>query len=196
MNKGLIFVGGFALGFVSGWMLLKTAYQRIAEEEIDEVRERYHKRTEHLKEESEKKFDDAVSAFKKYSGDKEEDDLPFVYEEEGEHPYIISPNDFGEYDDYNTITLTFYEDGVLTDENDEPLDVELIGAKNLEYFGVYEEDAVYIRSDPRKSDYEILRVHQNHEDILEHMPPLPVMDVTGDHLIVNDEFEVREEDEE
>ena len=195
MNRAIIFAGGFALGFVSGWMLLKSSYKRIAEEEIEEVRERYRKRAERVEKETGKKVDDAVTAFKKYSSEKSEDDLPFVYDEV-EHPYIISPSDFQEYEDYNSITLTFYEDGVLTDENDEPLDVDIIGAKNLEYFGVYEEDAVYIRSDARKTDYEILRVHQDHEDVLEHMPPLPVMDVTGDHLIVNDEFEKREEDEE
>ena len=195
MNRAIIFAGGFAIGFVSSWMLLKSSYKRIAEEEIEEVRERYRKRAERVEKETGKKVDDAVTAFKKYSSEKSEDDLPFVYDEV-EHPYIISPSDFQEYEDYNSITLTFYEDGVLTDENDEPLDVDIIGAKNLEYFGVYEEDAVYIRSDARKTDYEILRVHQDHEDVLEHMPPLPVMDVTGDHLIVNDEFEKREEDEE
>ena len=72
----------------------------------------------------------------------------------------------------------------------------MVGRKNLEYFGVYEEDAVYIRDDTRKIDYEVLRVNENHEDKLEHMPSIAVMDVTGDHLIVNDEFELAESEEE
>lgn len=190
MNKGIIFVGGFAIGFVGGWYLLKDTYKRMAEDEIEAVRERYLKWAERKRHEAEETEQKAEEAFKKY-------EAPFVNEDPViEHPYIISPIDFGEDEEYTRITLHFHQDGVLAGEDDEPVDVEMVGRKNLEYFGVYEEDAVYIRDDTRKIDYEVLRVNENHEDKLEHMPSIAVMDVTGDHLIVNDEFELAESEEE
>ena len=36
-------------------------------------------------------------------------------------PYVITPEQFGEYDEYGTKTLTYYADNVLTDEIDNPI---------------------------------------------------------------------------
>ena len=63
MNKGIIFVGGFAIGFVGGWYLLKDTYKRMAEDEIEAVRERYLKwaeRKRHEAEETEQKAEEAL----------------------------------------------------------------------------------------------------------------------------------------
>ncbi len=79
--------------------------------------------------------------------------------ENKETPYVISPEEFGELDGYEKISLTYYADGVLADEDDEPVDdIEDIVGDGLEHFGEYgEEDSVFVRSDMRKCDYEILR---------------------------------------
>ena len=73
-------------------------------------------------------------------------------------PYVIAPEKFMEHDDYDTISLTYYSDNVLADEDNEIIeDVEgVVGEDSLNHFGEYEDDAVYVRNDARKVDYEIL----------------------------------------
>lgn len=84
-------------------------------------------------------------------------------------PYIIEPTEFGAYEDYECISLTFYADGVLTDENDEKLSDEdiadTIGANFANSFGEYEDDSVHIRNDSRRCDYEILYDSRNYSDV-------------------------------
>lgn len=61
-------------------------------------------------------------------------------------------------DGYERISLTYYADGVLADEDNEPVDdIEEIVGDGLEHFGEYEEDSVFVRNDAKKCDYEILR---------------------------------------
>lgn len=76
-------------------------------------------------------------------------------------PYVISPEEFGDMDDYDEISLTYYSDGFLVDDNDELLDAkeieDAIGWDALDRFGEYEDDSVHVRNDRRKCDYEILR---------------------------------------
>ena len=75
-----------------------------------------------------------------------------------EAPYVISPDEFGEIEGYTQISLAYFDDGILSDENgviiDEPEDI--VGDA-LNHFGEYEEDSVFVRSDPKRCDYEILR---------------------------------------
>jgi hypothetical protein len=68
--------------------------------------------------------------------------------------------------------LTYYSDGVLTDENDEVLeDVEdIIGIDSLNHFGEYEEDSVYVRNDEKLCDYEILLDNRNYSDVYNERP--------------------------
>lgn len=74
-------------------------------------------------------------------------------------PYVIGPYDFGTLDDYHQVELTYYADGVLEDaEGNIVTDVdELIGEKSLYTFGEYEEDAVHVRNERLKTDFEILK---------------------------------------
>ena len=72
-------------------------------------------------------------------------------------PYVISPEEFDE-EGYETISLTYYADGVLADEQNFPIeDVEdTVGKDALNSFGEYEDDSVYVRDDDKGIDYEIL----------------------------------------
>lgn len=74
-------------------------------------------------------------------------------------PYIITPGEFGEFHDYETITLIYYSDGVLVDDNDEIIDEpdEIVGEGNLERFGEFDDNSLHIRNDQLKCDYEILK---------------------------------------
>lgn len=83
-------------------------------------------------------------------------------------PYVISPEVFGDEYDYDLYVYTYYADGVVTDEGDEPIEKEeldeLIGLDSLNTFGQYEEDAIYVRNEGLKIDYEILKDNSNYAD--------------------------------
>lgn len=87
-------------------------------------------------------------------------------------PYVIQPSDFGEFDDYEKISLTYTADGVLLDDMNEIVDdiEETVGEDSLEHFGEYEDDSVYVRNDAKKCDYEILLDQRNYQEIFETHP--------------------------
>lgn len=89
-----------------------------------------------------------------------------------DRPYVIQPSDFGEFDDYEKISLTYTADGVLLDDINEIVDdiEETVGEDSLEHFGEYEDDSVYVRNDAKKCDYEILLDQRNYQEILETQP--------------------------
>ena len=74
-------------------------------------------------------------------------------------PYVISPHEFGEKDGYECISLTYYADGIVTDDANEVLDnwPDLVGPDFMSHFGEYEDDSVFVRNEDRQTDYEILR---------------------------------------
>lgn len=78
---------------------------------------------------------------------------------EDERPYVISPDEFGEKDGYENVTLTYYADGVLTDYFDNVISNvdEVVGLDSLDHFGEYEDDVVFVRNEKMETDYEILR---------------------------------------
>lgn len=73
--------------------------------------------------------------------------------------YIVSPNEVGNIDEYEVISLTYYADGVLTDDGNEVVDdIEgTVGIKALNDFGKYEDDSVFVRNDRLKCYFEILK---------------------------------------
>lgn len=91
-------------------------------------------------------------------------------------PRVISMEDFGELDDYDEISLTYYADETLTDDTDHPMgedEIEdTIGRANLKRFEQCEGDAVYIRNDRLKADYEILLDERSYAEILRSKPYL------------------------
>lgn len=156
----LTFLLGAAAGSFVTWKLLKHRYEQIAQEEIDSVKEVYSQRFEKDIDEVEapKVNSDYDNLLKKegyidYSDVKKEEK-----EVAKKKPYVIPPEEFGE-NDYETISLTYYEDGVLTDDANYPIDdVEsIVGEDSLNHFGEYEDDSVFVRNDEMKIDYEILR---------------------------------------
>lgn len=84
-------------------------------------------------------------------------------EEEIEVPYTISDEEYIEENYYEKTSLVYFEnDGVFMDASS--LDIindgtELIGEPNLEMFGEYDEDTLYVRDDVSKTDYEVIMTH-------------------------------------
>ena len=81
-------------------------------------------------------------------------------------PYVISPYDFGELDDYSQVELTYYADGTLEDEDYEIIKdyEELIGRDALNTFGEYEDDAVFVRNEHLRADFQILKDYRTYEE--------------------------------
>lgn len=85
-------------------------------------------------------------------------------------PYVISPEEFDEIDEYETVSLTYYEgDGVLVDDVNEPFDEdeieEYVVPDFAEHFGEYEDDSVFVRNDFMKTDFEILKDQRSYSEI-------------------------------
>lgn len=187
----LAFIVGAGMGSVCTWKLLKRKYELIAQEEIDSVKAAYATREigkgfvesfrDRLKvaEDRTQKDEDDVD-FKKYASiiQKEgyTDYSRSVEEKKGEafveKPYVISPEEFGEFEEYEKISLTYYADKVLADENDEEVDDvdEIVGEESLNHFGEYEDDSVFVRNDRLKCDYEILLDQRNYSDVAKTRP--------------------------
>lgn len=87
-------------------------------------------------------------------------------------PYVITPDLFGETFDYDQISLIYYADGVLTDDNDQPVEdiANTVGVDFASHFGEYEDDSVFIRNDVLKNEYEILADRRSYSDIIKRKP--------------------------
>lgn len=177
ITKVLIFATGAAIGSAVTWKLLKTKYEQLANEEIESVKEVFSKN----KQADDSKEDDGDPVIARhyekiiadYAVEKEEKNQE--KEEKGEsknmghdRPYTISPNEFAELEDYEVCTLLYFQDEVLTDDDNNVIDDpdDIVGLTSLESFGEYEEDSVYVRNDKLKCDYEILRDYRNYSDVV------------------------------
>ena len=194
MQNLLYFVAGAAIGSVVTWKLIEKKYKDLADEEIESVIETFKNRKpritkDNVKEtvekvinkckESKETVEDIVTA-EGYSIENEEeidedDESNYTINVDNDievvTPYVITPEQFGEYNEYGTKTLTYYSDNVLTDEIDNPITSEemvtMIGPDALDHFGEYEDDSVYIRDEMNEMDYEILKSEKKFSEIPE-----------------------------
>lgn len=170
LSKIIIFAAGAVVGSAVTWKLTKDKYERMAQADIQAVRDLYNsKQKETLEADSETEEPDEPKeptrreVYAGVVGELGYGDLSSekIVEEEDDvsDPYIISPSEYGELD-YETESLWYYEgDGVVTTYFGEIIeDVEsLVGADFADHYGEYEEDSVHVRNDKLKTDFEILR---------------------------------------
>lgn len=184
MNKKMcnifMFLAGAAVGSVGTWLAVKGKYAKIAQEEIDSVKEAFSRRDSNSDKKRGSEDDDEYDTVKEYekqvsayttaaennteSGENDTDDRG--------KPYIISPEEFGEEGEYDTVNLTYYADGVLADEDDEEIDdVDgTVGSESLKSFGEYDDDAVHVRNDMTQCYYEILRDSRTYQEVTGYTP--------------------------
>lgn len=187
MNKTLsnlfIFTAGAAIGSAVTWKLVKDKYARLAQEEIEAVREVYMKHENDIREDeteepvvvpesvpefTEQERVDYANIANSYTNNNEKGVPKPV-----KRPYVISPDEFDE-NGYQTVSLTYYADGVVEDDfydtwDDNEID-EKIGRDSLNHFGEYEEDSVFVRNDEEETDYEILRDSRRYSDVPKQNP--------------------------
>lgn len=183
--KGLcIFAAGALAGAAVAARAVRDKYQQEAKEEIAEMREYYRElrknaktpnedtiveensEEEEEKEENDKndknEYDEIVKNYTNYTqyndietkeNKKEEKEERTNYE-----PFIIDVEEFGEDPTYDTATLTYYKDKVLTNDLDDVIDYSVAGEENLKIFDEHPDcKAIYVRDDIYMVDYEILR---------------------------------------
>lgn len=158
------FAVGALVGSAATCTFFKKKYEEIANDEIRSTEEVFQRKIDSLTSEIEEKkeYEKKASAYYTYS-EKEKGDEDTVKEN---RPYVITPDEF-EDSDYDLVSLIYYDDGVLTDENDNVIKNvdELVGLDSLTQFGKYEKDRVCVRNDKRKVDYEILSDSKKYSDI-------------------------------
>lgn len=116
--------------------------------EYDEIVKNYTNYTQYLSKAAAKYFDTETKENKK-----EEKEERTNYE-----PFIIDVEEFGEDPTYDTATLTYYKDKVLTNDLDDVIDYSVAGEENLKIFDEHPDcKAIYVRDDIYMVDYEILR---------------------------------------
>ena len=183
-----IFAAGALAGAAVAARAVRDKYQQEAEEEIAEMREYYRElrknaktpdedkivEEENIKEEKEEndknEYDEIVKGYTNYTqylskaaakyfdtetkeNKKEEKEERTNYE-----PFIIDVEEFGEDPTYDTATLTYYKDKVLTNDLDDVIDYSVAGEENLKIFDEHPDcKAIYVRDDIYMVDYEILR---------------------------------------
>lgn len=189
----IAFVSGVFVGMILGAQVVKDGYKDMADEEIASVKEAYARKYAPKSEDEE--VDEALRARAAAEMARNKPDLATVAQDFGtsdhhvdyaaishsgnnnpvdepidDGPVVISPDEVEDIEDYEVITLHYFNDGVLTDDNNILVDdVEsCVGSESLNHFGEYEEDSVYVRNDRLRTYYEILLQPGSYEDLIRH----------------------------
>lgn len=174
MKELFIFIAGLGIGSAITYKVLKDRY----DEDVEFVRNFWKNKSE-SKEVEEQPLENKKMGIVEYAAlikeneysDEEKKSNQDEKEDEDEindKPYIIDVDEFGIFDDYDSISLTYYSDGYVTDDGDNLMSndevEEAIGWMNLTHMGEEVQDALYIRNDIRKVDYEVLQVLDNYKE--------------------------------
>lgn len=195
LNNVLIFAAGAAIGSAVTWYFVKTKYEQIAQEEIDSVKEEFTKHRLDTFYDGPQDSDEAEAIEKndifedepvdglkqEYTGmvqklgyhnysdvepthmQKTQNDIS----EDVNGPRVIIPEEFGNTD-YKIVELTYWADGVVTDTKNKRIkDVDGLLGNTLARFGEYEPDALHVRNDEKKIDFEILRDLKKYGDFFD-----------------------------
>ena len=189
--NALLFTAGVVVGSVATWKFVETKYKRIAQEEIESVKEAFSKnRVENSSVESDEDNTEDDTEDDEIQNEDEVDPQDEMYvqaqyeaeirrlgyaslqnhEEGGGEPvylapYVITPDEFGE-DGYDTEMLSYYADGVLEDEYWNVVDniEDVIGKEFEDRFGEYANDTVFIRNEQLHTDYEVTYDRRTHAE--------------------------------
>ena len=193
---------GGIIGGVVGFFLAKKKYENLADEEVKSVKDTFSKYFEHDKVKEDKpnhmpvpetssvvqeehkdtpivdysaRYQSTINGYSS-SVPNERNKLPGTSVVSGDpaNIFIITPKEFNE-SEYNAVTLFYYKDGVLSNDNYEPLNAveitSIIGDQALDSFGTYGTDSVYVQNDNNKTVYEIILEDDNYTDIVTNDAP-------------------------
>ncbi len=174
----MIFLAGVASGSAITWYFAKEKYVKMEPEETDSEKEDYSWKAsvgneETIAAQARHKPDISEYASLIHHSGYDVDENAEKHEKK-DSPYVISPEQFGEMDNYEKISLTYFSDGHLADDDYHLINDPdaIIGEESLAHFGEYEDDSVFVRNDNRKCDYEILLDLRSYRDVVLSMPTL------------------------
>lgn len=184
MNKTVSAILGFVAGAAVGAGVTYVVLERKFQSEVAEVREVYREMAadkeiepeiaEEITNEVAKPELSTLAKTYKASSEKEGEYTNYnnlveeiaenlFGDEDEESIYIIEPSEFGEIEDYDTESLTWYSDHVLVaDSNGEVIkDVDsMFPFEFLTHIGDYEDDSVHVRNDDLHVYYEVTSVDE------------------------------------
>ena len=195
----IMFATGATIGSLVTWKVIKTKYERLAQEEIDSVKEEFSRLSKIRKESNDRQNEDEnaeagdiewndtdqddlveynniTSRYRSSSDDDETDEEGDEWSE-GEVPYIngpyvISPDDFSSSPPgYSAQPLDYFADGILADGWGVKLDIEeTIGEESLEHFGECADDLLYVRNERKEIDYEVTKDPRTYAEAVQTNP--------------------------
>ena len=186
LNKFIIFAAGATIGSVVTWKLLETKFEQKVQEETELTKEYYSKKDaetvvekdipepeeapdEYYEEKpmtEKEEYNKLVGQlnYTNYSNTNKKEEKKEV--DEVEKPYVIPPEEFGDFDEYEQEELTYYTDGIVADDFGNIIDDidGTIGEDFADHYGEYEEDSVYIRNDAKMTEYAVLRDYRRYSE--------------------------------
>lgn len=174
----LAFVIGLGIGAAVTWLGVKNYYKTIADEEIEECKAFYKKSQKNIdisvKNDTEKESyinkeetpsNTATTAYENalaHSYDLAAKEYP--KEDNTTDIYTISREEWEDSNGYNKIGATYYAgdqrlvaDEIMEDEEEFLDPWETVGFDNLDKFGEYEPNYIYVRNERTKTDFEVLK---------------------------------------
>ena len=179
MKNLFIFLLGATAGSLITWKLIEDKYKKLADEEIESVKERFKER-----EKKEKKSKNEYNTYKdiikdlSYDNNREnkesennikefstsvselvKEDIDDVQKENQRlsNIEIITSDEFGDLEGYDSSYWTLYSDNILVDDfNNVITEPKLFLGNALDNFD--DEDSIFVRNHDTSTDYEILKV--------------------------------------
>lgn len=186
MNKLLIFLGGAAVGGLTATIYFKRKIDSLEEEYQKIATDAYNKYISDFNIEvgyshgdkdiqiisdipnkgyvsgidTANDYDKYVEIVKEYNNQEENET------EDNIMPYIITPEEYGDDDDYDTKVLTAFTDKVVLDEDNCMVDIGYFGdAINKKIYSKKNKDtSIFVRDENEKVDYEIIKENISFEE--------------------------------
>ena len=178
MKSLLTFVVGLTIGVGVSWVYHKNRYEEIIKDEVEDLREHYKSKEGKPKSDKEKK--EVKEQVDKMTSEEYDESMGRVHSlvrenrytsggdenlnTETKPPFVITPDDFGTVQWFDCDTFYYHTDDIIANDSQEMVDEDdvqrILGLSTpeiYEQFGIYEDDAVYIRNTALKCDYEVLR---------------------------------------
>lgn len=171
----LIFGAGAVIGAVSAVAIVKNKYESLVQEEIESIRKYYKEKSQKKEEPKEERYEELINNngyVSKEENVEEVQNQPVEEEFDDRYaaPFIIDLEEYGENPSYDTMTLTYFADGVLVDDVDDLIEHpdSVVGLDNLKIFEEYDGcRTIYVRNDLWKMDFEVIKDDWNWSDIQE-----------------------------
>lgn len=189
VKNTIAFVTGAMIGATAAWFFAKEKYAARAQAEIDDVKATFARHFGEYHDEPTSEENDipakteeknrfaAVSSLNAFEAPEVENtDYSSITKtlgysgdvidepEKVDKPYVISQSEYGEFGDYMEISLTYYSDGILADDDDEIIE-DVNAILGTDFVNEFEDDVVLIRNDARKCDYEVVRDDRTYHEV-------------------------------